>query len=113
VRIEVELPDFPDYENERHMRIMMGVELAASKLPGEPWKVKTVRCDLCGKCCMNLGDGQPFPITTTNGVCDHLEKEPGKDSKTYRCALALQRPFGCCVGEPDKDYCIIEWVEAK
>ena len=108
MKIEIEINAFPESEF-RAIRIMSGIELAAFKYPGQPWMVKTVQCNMCGKCCMNLADGQPSPITTKNGVCDHLEREPGIENR-WRCALALQRPFGCSVATPyEKDYCCIEF----
>lgn len=111
MKIEVGVPPF--YESDlRSIRVMAGIELIAQKYPGKPWMVKTVHCDFCGKCCMNLGENQSYPITTTDGVCDHLEKEPGDNDK-WRCALGLNRPFGCSVGETDADYCCIEWEQAE
>lgn len=112
MKIEVELPSFPEWDNERCIYILAGIELVAYKYPGRNWMVKIVRCNMCGECCMDLGNNQPFPLVTTDGVCDHLEKEPG-DNKRWRCALSLNRPFGCCIAEPSgKDYCCIEWGEA-
>ena len=108
MKIEIEITDFPE-QDRRAIRIMSGIELSAFKYPGEPWMVKTVQCNMCGKCCMNLGDNQPFPVVTTNGVCNHLQREPGIEGG-WRCALALQRPFGCSVATPhEKDYCCIEY----
>ena len=92
MKIELELPEWTD---ERNIYIMAGIELAAYKNRGGKWLVKTERCNQCGKCCMNLRLEHPFPVI--DGRCAHLEKEPGKAPK-YRCALGLQRPFGCCVG---------------
>ena len=112
VKIEVDLPDFPDWENERCIYIMAGIELAAFKMPGEPWMIKVARCDMCGKCCMELSEKHPLPITVKNGICDQLVKEPGNND-IWKCAFGSQRPFACCIGEPDNDYCSIQWKKAE
>lgn len=87
------------WTDERAVYILAGIELVAFRVPGQKWKVKTGRCNMCGKCCMNLRIGHLFPII--DGRCIHLEKEPGKNP-SYRCQLGLHRPFGCCIGIPEK-----------
>ena len=92
--MKIEL-DLPDWTEERAIYIMAGIELVAYKIPGQKWKIKTGRCNQCGKCCMNLRKTHPFPVI--NGRCVYLVREPGKEER-YRCGLGIQRPFGCCVG---------------
>lgn len=105
MKVGVELPIFDDWENERVIRVMAGIELAAEKYPGEPWKVKTVRCNMCGKCCMDLPEDFFYP--TIDGVCVHLRPN-GPDM--WECSLGTNRPHGCNVAEPyHRDYCCIEW----
>ena len=103
--------DLPDRANERNVYVMAGIELVARRMYGQEWQVKSVGCNLCGKCCQNLSDDQPYPIEVVDGQCIHLQKEPG-DNDQWVCALGLQRPFGCSVGEPETDYCSIEWVSS-
>lgn len=83
---------------------MAGVELLAHKLPGKPLHVKVKRCDMCGKCCMDLGRSHPFAVM--NGRCVYLQKEPGKNER-WRCRLGINRPFGCSVSSPRADYCSV------
>jgi len=93
MKIEIEIPD---WAQERAIYIMAGIELAAYKIPGKKWKVKTSRCNMCGKCCMNL-DPKKHPFPVINGRCVYLLKRPGKEEK-YECGLRISRPFRCCVG---------------
>lgn len=95
MKIELELPDWTE---ERAIYVMAGVELVAFREPGKEWQVKSGRCNMCGKCCMNLREGHPFPVI--NGRCVYLVKRPGKDCEEYECILRMHRPFGCCVGVP-------------
>jgi len=93
MRIELKLPE---WVAERAIYIMAGIELVAYKLPQARWQVKTGRCNICGKCCMNLKK-HAFPLV--DGVCIHLQKEVGNNPR-YECALRINRPFGCCIGVP-------------
>ncbi len=92
MKIEVEIPDWTE---ERTIYIMAGIELVAYREPGKKWKIKAGRCNLCGKCCMNLGKRHPFPVI--DGRCIYLIRE---SKTTYECGLRISRPFGCCVGIP-------------
>ncbi len=98
MKIEIKLPEWAD---ERAIYIMAGIELVAFKIPEKNWQIKTSRCNMCGKCCMNLRNTHPFPII--DGKCIHLKKEPGNNQK-WRCGLGIHRPFGCCVGIFTGDY---------
>jgi len=80
LRIELYLPDWVE---DKHLYIMAGIELAAYKHVNKPWMVKIGRCDMCGKCCMELKDGP----------CEHLKA----DGKKWVCGLGLNRPWRCCV----------------
>ena len=93
MRIEIELPDWTE---ERTIYIMAGIELVGYKLPQGRWQLKTGRCNMCGKCCMNLKK-HAFPLV--NGTCIHLQKEPGNNPR-YGCSQRINRPFGCCIGVP-------------
>jgi len=102
--------DLPEWAEERHIYVMAGIELLAHKLPDKPLYIKTERCNMCGKCCMDLSNRHPFPVV--NGRCIYLQKEPGKN-EMWRCELAINRPFGCSVGIPRADYCPIRFEEIK
>lgn len=105
MKIELDLPDWCD---ERAIRVMAGIEMVAYKIPFENWMIKTGRCNMCGKCCMNLTN-HPFPLI--DGICVHLKKRPG-DNPEYECGLRIHRPFGCCVGIPTNiSECTIKYEE--
>lgn len=93
--MKIEL-DLPDWTEGRTIRVMAGIELMAYKLSDTKWQMKVSRCNMCGKCCMNLKN-HPFP--TIDGKCIHLKKRPG-DNPRYECGLRIHRPFGCCVAVP-------------
>jgi hypothetical protein len=107
MKIEVEIPEMEEDEH-RCIRVMFGIEERAKKYPGKPWEVKVVRCDLCGKCCMNVVDGWKWDKDPKTGWCSHLVWNEGW--KGYLCDFGRARPFSCSTGdEANKDYCCIEW----
>lgn len=89
MRIELDLPDWVD---ERHIRIMAGIELAAQKLShNDFWQVKETRCNQCGKCCMNIKPHKHiYPVV--DGKCIHLKKI---SDDLYECGYALYRSRAC------------------
>lgn len=95
MKIEIEIPGWAE---ERAIYVFAGVELAATKVPGGKWQVKTGRCNMCGKCCTNLKK-HVFPLI--DGQCIYLQKEPGQNDE-WLCGLGILRPFGCCIGSPSK-----------
>jgi len=111
-KITVELPDWTE---ERLIYILAGIELVAYKYPNKPLMVKTERCDMCGKCCMDLNSKHFFEVV--DGKCEHLIKEVG-NNKRWLCRLGISRPHSCC-GAPDllhsqnkiPDYCSIKYKE--
>lgn len=99
MKIELELPKWAD---ERNIYILAGIELAAYKVRGKKWLVKTERCNMCGKCCFNVKGRYPLPAI--RGQCPHLVKEVG-DNDRWLCGLGANRPFGCCIGVTNEEYC--------
>lgn len=89
----------PDWATERSLYVFAGIELVAVKRKDDVWRIKTVKCNWCGKCCMNLKN-HGFP--TIDGTCIHLKKQLNNKQDQYLCALGLQRPFGCCIGTGSK-----------
>jgi hypothetical protein len=88
MRVEIDLPDWVD---ERHLRLFAGVELVAVKLVNESdFRVKDVRCNWCGKCCMNLGDRMNWPVDE-NGTCKHLRRV----AEGWECSIYINAPRGC------------------
>ena len=95
--------ELPDWVEPRRILILAGVELVASKLPDEEWKIKDNRCNRCGQCCKNLSDAGGrggFPAVK-NGICKYLKLEPGTTDKYY-CGIVTNKPFSC-VHDPVND----------
>ncbi len=82
MKIELDLPDWCD--DKSYLYLMKGVEVVAYKWPKQAWKVKTGRCNKCGKCC---------PPNQKKSRCEHL-KQIGPE---YWCSLGADRPWSCCV----------------
>lgn len=92
MKIEIEIPDWTD---ERVIQIFAGMERIAYKYPWEDsFKIKTSRCNQCGKCCENLDSKHFFSVI--NGRCIYLEREPGNNNK-WVCSLNVGRPYTCCI----------------
>jgi hypothetical protein len=92
MRIEIDLPDWCD---ERHIYIFAGIELAAYRQYGENWiRVKTERCNRCGKCCQQ----EHWALEFNPGRCECTFMEHLGDE--HRCALGINRPFSCGTGDP-------------
>ena len=85
MKIEMELPDWVEG---KHIYIMAGIELVAYKYLNQPWKMKSSRCSMCGKCCEKNG-------------CKYLINDGDKKI----CSLGSGRPFSCSVGITDLDNC--------
>ena len=86
MRIELELPEWTE---ERHIYVMAGIELVAYKYLNQPWKVKTGRCNMCGKCCSSFRNDSE---TIINGTCINLVN----DGPKRICKLGVNRPWNCC-----------------
>jgi hypothetical protein len=93
----------PDWVDERHIYIFAGCEEVARKFKGKPWQVKTARCNWCGKCCMNVKDSWKWGKNKETGHCVRLEPYGGD------LWICRDRPFECAHGNPDANYCCIEW----
>ena len=103
MKISIEIPDWV-IDEKRNIYILAGIEEVAHKHYGKSWEVKTTRCNMCGKCCMDVPDG--WTHGKEGNDCKHLTYVANE----YRCGLLVNRPFGCCIGDnAEKDYCIITW----
>lgn len=83
--------DLPDWVEGKHLYVMAGVELVAYKYLDQPWQMKTGRCNMCGKCCENLGEVSDMS-KVVNGTCINLKQDGDKKV----CGLGIDRPFSCC-----------------
>ena len=103
--------DIPDWAAEGRILVLSNGELAAYKDPGidSPVKVKKVRCNFCGECCMMLGpDEGPFGADD-EGKCLKLYKS--KDG--WLCGVEGNEKRLTCCGDPNKanaPSCVIEYV---
>ena len=97
----------PEWADRANIYIMAGVEPFMKREKGI-WYVKKVRCNNCGKCCMNVPEkwshGQD-----EDGNCQHL----AFDGVEYSCDLKVNRPFKCCTGDGEPEDCCIEWRVAN
>ena len=83
----------PLWALEKNIYILSGIELVAYKIWNEShWMVKTVRCNVCGKCCMKLPEAQMAPII--EGRCMYLTEQ---DDGRWSCQLDFHRPIACSV----------------
>ena len=82
MKIELEIPD---WAFEKEIYIHSWTELVALRREDGKWYVKTNRCNMCGDCCKNLGEG--FPYRGEDKTCIYL-----KDNK---CSMGLHKPFSC------------------
>ena len=102
--MRMRIPEWADVAN---IYIMAGIEPFMKREQGV-WYVKIVRCNNCGKCCMNVpekwsrGQGE-------DGHCQHLVF----DGVEYSCGLKANRPYKCCVGDGEPEDCCIEWRVAN
>jgi hypothetical protein len=73
--------------------------------------VKTVRCNSCGACCMDLPNDQ-IP-RDGDGNCIYL----APDGDKFKCSLGVLRPWTCCSVDPgqvdrkhsDADKCCVRY----
>jgi hypothetical protein len=99
------LLDLPEWCDERDIVILAGIELAAYKKATEDkFKVKQIRCNLCGECCKGF--------KTESGYCEHIIF----DGDHKICELGSDRSYACCIGEHvmnvcDSSVCCIRYNE--
>lgn len=97
----------PDWAKDRRLVLLSGIELVAAKDYGHDWKIKKVRCNQCGECCLDMEpDYLPFGVSK-EGICNMLEQAGDK----MLCKAGHVRPL-CCLADPEKEnafHCCIEY----
>jgi len=84
--------DLPDWINPNDtILIFAGQELVAVKEPKGELKIKTVRCNKCGECCMDVSNEETPFGADDEGKCKALKKEGNE----WLCTAGLFRPFMC------------------
>jgi len=105
MKIELDLPDWVGKDD--ILMLLHGQELVAFKHPCGDWKVKKVRCNQCGECCLDVEPGHvPFPVE--DGKCSMLDTSGEK----WFCKAGHKKPFAC-LGDPLKENspnCVIEYI---
>lgn len=107
--MKIEIPDWVNPNDT--ILVFAGQELIAIKEPKSNLKIKTVRCNKCGECCMDVPNNvTPFG-SDDEGKCKALKKtEDG-----WICMAGLQRPF-LCMPDPnnvDESTCCIRYRDAN
>lgn len=102
MRIEI---DIPEWAAERRLIVLAGIELVAFKEPWGPWKIKRVRCDQCGQCCMTFKPNSrqtPYGVDD-EGKCNELKKNGDK----WECGAGIMKPYACLMDPIDEPECCI------
>ena len=97
----------PDWAIERDIYIMAGMELMGYHKDGKTF-LKSIRCNQCGKCCMDVPDNH-FIEKGEDGNCKYLLLD--KTTGLYDCKVGPYKPFACCVGEKTILECKIDYKE--
>jgi len=88
----------PDWGKNQQFTILLGMELYVSYAPGGEIKIKKVRCDFCGQCCMDLIPNHetqtPFGVDD-EGKCNALKRD--RDGRWLCRPLggAVHKPYSC------------------
>jgi len=85
----------PDWGKSQQFTILLGMELYASYAPGGKIKIKKVRCNFCGQCCMDLIPNHktqtPYGVDG-EGKCNALRKN--RDGN-WICNAGTHKPYSC------------------
>ena len=94
MKVEIEIPDWCNAEN---LYLLTSNELIAFKMENSNWKIKKVRCNKCGRCCMiHPKEGAYFQLKE-DGSCINLIKQ----GDTFTCKIGMEKPLACVLGEPE------------
>lgn len=99
------LPD--EWKAQRVITVLADQELFASYNSQDGLKVKVVRCNFCGECCLDVPDDHLSFGTNGEGKCNKLIM----DEEGWKCGAGYEKPFSCLGDPSDPDYnCCIRYV---
>ena len=96
----------PEWAQDSFIKVYANTELIAYKEPGkdQPIYEKTVRCNMCGACCMDMWKSAPFGHDD-EGNCLMLRR----NGDVWECVAGSMVPRKC-MGDPvDEPDCVIEY----
>ncbi len=109
--------DLPEWTDERHVWVIAGQEPVYCRLryvdkegnvTYKEFK-KKIRCNLCGKCCMNLRPDWIWGVDD-KGTCLRLTK--GNPGKFYCDIRKGGMPWDCLKGDNrSSEFCVLEYEE--
>jgi hypothetical protein len=99
----------PKWTEKRNIHIFAGIEHVAKRESGV-WYVKKKRCNLCGKCCMDVPVDWPHGYNHETKNCIHLVKS---NDTEYLCNSKGDRNFSCCYSEGEPEFCNITWQKIE
>lgn len=92
--------EIPKWAEERDIVVLAGMELLAIRKYGQPLKVKVVRCQRCGICCMNMTVPE---WVGESGWCKYLSKE----GDIFSCELRFNKPYSCLMDPVNVPECAV------
>ena len=107
--------DIPDHAKEKRIYIFLGRECYGIQEPNGDLFIKKVRCNMCGKCCMDIGETWGLGTKKIDGIvcCKYLNK--GLKGE-WTCGANGIAPFSCCRDNVEmlahKD-CVIEYEKME
>jgi hypothetical protein len=98
----------PNRARGKNIHIIAGHEEIARRLGRTgKWEVKTVPCNRCGKCCMNMIETWDYGVDPETGWCKGLKYEANE----YVCTIDTHL---CMISDhAGREHCCVKWEEVK
>ena len=100
----------PEWAQDDYIKVLRNNELIIYKEPGResPIYEKTIRCNMCGACCMDLWGSAPHGHDD-EGNCLKLRK----NGDMWECTAGGMTPRRCIPDPVDVPDCVIEYKRQK